>query len=199
MYGLYSPAELHLLSRPEFLHTAVIEVGAHIGALSAAMSRAVGDSGVIISVEPNPYFADLAAANIALNSNARSVVLLSAASNETKMGCMRSAALEEWQLADLKANSVSRFFAARDRASSGGGSSSGERLSKFVNTDAGDSHGAISVMPLNLDLGDDTDGPYKSSAGVNIREALSHNIKQCASDGGFYRSPFHPLIKTPNP
>lgn len=197
MYGLYSPAELHLLSRPEFLHTAVIEVGAHIGALSAAMSRAVGDSGVIISVEPNPYFADLAAANIALNSNARSVVLLSAASNETKMGCMRSAALEEWQLVDLKANSVSRFFAARDRASSGGGS--GERLSKFVNTDAGNSHGAISVMPLNLDLGDDTDGRYKSSAGVDIREALSHNIKQCASGGGFYRSPFHPLIKTLNP
>ena len=39
------------------------------------MSRSVGDLGAVISVEPNPYFADMAAANIALNSNARAVVL----------------------------------------------------------------------------------------------------------------------------
>ena len=92
MYGSYSPAELHLLSRPEFLHTMVVEVGAHIGALSAAMSRSVGDLGAVISVEPNPYFADMAAANIALNSNARAVVLLSAASNVSKMACLRNEA-----------------------------------------------------------------------------------------------------------
>jgi FkbM family methyltransferase len=97
MYGSYSPAELHLLARPEFLRTTVVEVGAHIGALSAAMSQAVGDFGVVVSVEPNPYFADMAAANIALNSNARAVVLLSAASNISKMQCLRSAALDKWQ------------------------------------------------------------------------------------------------------
>ena len=98
MYGSYSPAEHHLLSRPEFLHTMVVEVGAHIGALSAAMSPSVGDLGVVVSIEPNPYFADLAAANIALNSNARAVVLLSAASNMSKMQCLRSAALDKWQV-----------------------------------------------------------------------------------------------------
>lgn len=98
MYGHYSPAELHLLARPEFLHTMVVEVGAHIGALSAAISQSIGDSGVVISVEPNPFFADIAAANIALNSKARSVVLLSAASNVSTMQCLRSAALDNWQV-----------------------------------------------------------------------------------------------------
>ncbi len=97
MYGSYSPAELHLLARPEFSRSTVVEVGAHIGALSAAMSQSVGDFGVVVSVEPNPYFADMAAANIALNSNARAVVLLSAASNMSKMQCLRSAALDKWQ------------------------------------------------------------------------------------------------------
>ncbi len=101
MYGHYSPAELQLLARPEFLHTMVVEVGAHIGALSAAMSQSVGDSGVVISVEPNPFFADIAAANIALNSKARSVVLLSAASNVSLMQCLRSAALDSWQVSEL--------------------------------------------------------------------------------------------------
>jgi len=181
LYGHYSPAELHLLSRPEFMNTTAVEVGAHIGALSAAMSRAVGHSGVIISVEPNPFFADLAAANIALNSNARSVVLLSAASNETKMGCLRSAALEEWQVADLKANSVSRFFAMRDRASRGN-----KDDSQSVQEIGGDQSGVITVMPLNLRLHDKDDSPYKKARGISMRDALSHNIRQCASTGNIY-------------
>jgi hypothetical protein len=189
MYGHYSPAELHLLSRAEFLHTTVVEIGAHIGALSAAISHAIGDFGVIISVEPNPYFADMAAANIALNSNARSVVLLSAASNVSTMQCLRSAALEEWQLADLKANSVSRFFAIRDRASQG--NSDNRRSSKDMNIDGYAAHGAISVMPLNLHLEDKVDS-RKSSAGITIRDALTHNIIECANHGGFYCDA-HPL------
>ena len=180
LYGRYSPAEIHLLSRPEFMHTTAVEVGAHIGALSAAMSHAVGDSGVIISVEPNPYFADIAAANIALNSNARSVVLLSAASNETKMGCLRSAALEEWQVADLKANSVSRFFAMRDRSShsSRDGNQSEQEIGGV------ESSGVVTVMPLTLRLNDGVDS--KNPNGISMRDALTHNIRECSGDGSIY-------------
>ena len=203
MYGSYSPAELHLLSRPEFLHTMVVEVGAHIGALSAAMSRSVGDLGAVISVEPNPYFADMAAANIALNSNARAVVLLSAASNVSKMACLRSAALDKWQVwpraqlrcthvsftlwlpmqvADLKANSVSRFFAAREAAPSVQDDLSSE---PGIRTGSYGRRGVTSALPLSMKL-EGKGGSREAASGVSIRDALSHNIRECALTEGIY-------------
>jgi hypothetical protein len=179
MYGRYSPAELHLISRAEFLHSTVVEVGAHIGALSAKMSQAVGDQGVVVSIEPNPFFADIALANIALNSAARSIVLLSAASNVSGMTCLRNAALDKWQIADLTAHSVSRFFTMRSRTS--GSDSVTGLFSAGSNTR---SHArrrgmGVSAMPLSYNLNG-------NAGSITIREALAHNVRKCADAGGVY-------------
>lgn len=167
-YGRYSPAELHLISRVEFLHSTVVEVGAHIGALSAKMSQAVGDQGVVVSIEPNPFFADIALANIALNSAARSIVLLSAASNVSGMTCLRNAALDKRQIADLTAHSVSRFFSIRGRTS-GTDSVDGTHTGRSV----------VRAMPLIINLN-------VNAGGITIQEALAHNVRKCAEAGGIY-------------
>ncbi len=174
MYGHYSPAELHLISREEFLHSTVVEVGAHIGALSAKMSQAVGDQGVVVSIEPNPLFADITLANIALNSAARSIVLLSAASNVSGLTCLRNAALDNRQVADLTAHSVSRFFTMRGRDSGVDG-----LFSAGANTGTRARRSGISTMPLRYNLN-------SNAGGITVQEALAHNVRKCAEAGGIY-------------
>jgi hypothetical protein len=86
------------------------------------------------------------------------------------------------QVADLKANSVSRFFAAREAAPSVQDDLSSE---PGIRTGSYGRRGVTSALPLSMTL-EGKGGSREAASGVSIRDALSHNIRQCALTEGIY-------------
>ena len=86
------------------------------------------------------------------------------------------------QVADLKANSVSRFFAAREAAPSVQDDLSSE---PGIRTGSYGRRGVTSALPLSMKL-EGKGGSREAASGVSIRDALSHNIRQCALTEGIY-------------
>jgi hypothetical protein len=88
------------------------------------------------------------------------------------------------QVADLKANSVSRFFAAREappsmRGDVSSGSGPGMPSGSYGR------RGVTSALPLDMEL-KGKGGSREEAIGISIRDALSYNIRECASHQGIY-------------
>ena len=60
----------------------VIDVGAHVGVFTFKASKEVGEKGLVISIEPNPYTFNLLKANINLNETKNVVPIRLALSNK---------------------------------------------------------------------------------------------------------------------
>jgi hypothetical protein len=97
------------------------------------------------------------------------------------------------QVADLKAHSVSRFFAARDPESGSGQDDADSARAMQFGSFGG--RRVIHALPLNLKVGPKKAGGRVGAVEddvVSIRDALSHNIHECAAAEGIY-SDTHPL------
>lgn len=66
-YGEYSAAEAALLGRLLRPGAVVVEAGAHVGALTLALARAVAPGGAVLAFEPQRLGFQLLCANLALN------------------------------------------------------------------------------------------------------------------------------------
>lgn len=66
-YGEYSEVEWRFLAQLVSPGDVVLEVGAHIGALTIPLARAVGPGGRVFAAEPQPVLFQNLCANIALN------------------------------------------------------------------------------------------------------------------------------------
>ena len=83
VHGAAEPATLALIAGLVREGDSVIDVGAHVGHHALVAARAVGATGRVYAIDPQPYNADRIARNAALNGLANLVAVCAAAGKES--------------------------------------------------------------------------------------------------------------------
>ena len=104
LHGAYEPDTLALVRRLLEPGDTMVDVGAHVGQFALHASRAVGESGTVVAVEPNPRTYQRLLHNIALNGARNVVPVLGAVSERAGVAPMQLPPEGNWGMSRIAAD-----------------------------------------------------------------------------------------------
>lgn len=111
LHGAYEPETLALVQRLLSPGDTMVDVGAHVGQFALHASRAVGERGTVVALEPNPRTYQRLLHNIALNRAANVVPVLGAVAERAGVAPMQLPPDGNWGMSRVAASGSADYRA----------------------------------------------------------------------------------------